>query len=128
MTIPAPRVLVVEDNEILLETLAAAFAHRGLSVLTAANGEDALMLLREHGSGIDWLFTDIHLPGTIDGWTVADEYRLSHPLRPVVYASTAARDARRTVTGSLFVAKPVAMAEVARLARMMSGETAPAMA
>jgi two-component system, OmpR family, response regulator len=120
-----PRVLVVEDNEILLETLAAVFERQGLSVVTATTGEDALALLREHGGGIDWLFTDICLPGMIDGWTVADEYRMSHPLRPVAYASTAACDDRRTVVGSIFVEKPVALPEIARLARMMLGSAAP---
>lgn len=120
-----PRVLVVEDNEILLETIAAVFEREGLDVLTATTGEDALALLREHGAGIDWLFTDIVLPGVIDGWMVADEYRLSHPLRPVAYASTAACDRRRTVMGSIFVEKPVPVGEIAKLARMMTaGEVA----
>lgn len=127
MTTPSgPRVLVVEDNEILLETLAAVFERQGLSVVTATTGEDALLLLREHGAGIDWLFTDIRLPGLIDGWTVADEYRLSHPLRPVAYASAAACDDRRTVVNSIFVEKPVAIAEIARLARMMTDGAAQA--
>ena len=122
----SPRVLVVEDNEILLETIAALFERQGLSVLTAMTGEDALALLREHGGGIDWLFTDIRLPGMIDGWMVADEYRLSHPLRPVAYASTAACNERRTVVGSIFVEKPVAISEIAKLARMMTGEAVQA--
>jgi two-component system, OmpR family, response regulator len=119
MTSRAPRVLVVEDNEILLETLTAVFSGRGLSVLTATTGEEALTLLRERGGAIDWLFTDIRLPGVIDGWMVADEYRLSHPLRPVIYASTAACDERRSVVGSIFVEKPVPPSEIAKLAQMM---------
>ena len=53
--------------------------------------EAALTMLRERGSEIDWLFTDITLPGLIDGWEVAAAYRGFHPRRPVIYASTAAR-------------------------------------
>lgn len=117
-----PRVLVVEDNDILLETITAVFEAQGLTVLTAMSGEDALQLLRAHGAAIDWLFTDIQLPGIIDGWMVADEYRLSHPLRPVIYASTAACDRRRTVMGSIFVEKPAPLAEMARLGRLMMAD------
>ena len=114
----SPRVLVVEDSDILLEAITAVFEAQGLIVLTAESGEAALILLREHGARIDWLFTDIRLPGLI-GWTVADEYRLSHPLRPVIYASAAACDRRRSVAGSIFVEKPAPLAEIARLARLM---------
>jgi two-component system, OmpR family, response regulator len=124
MTLTTPRVLVVEDNEILLETVTALFERQGLTVVTATTGEQALSVLREHGAKIDWLFTDIRLPGMIDGWMVADEYRLSHPLRPVAYTSAAACDDRRTVVGSIFVEKPVALPRIAELARMMTGEAA----
>ncbi len=36
---------------------------------------------------IDWLFADIRLPGAVDGWVVGSEFRLTHPFRPIVYAS-----------------------------------------
>ena len=31
-------------------------------------GEEALSILRDRQQEIDWLFTDIRLPGVIDGW------------------------------------------------------------
>ena len=114
------------DGAVDLTALAAQAAARGQT-----RGDRLarhVALLRERGAAIDWLLTDIGLPGVIDGWMVADEYRLSHPLRPVVYASTAACDRRRTVVGSIFVEKPFPMAEIARLARMMTGEAARAVA
>ena len=77
-----PCVLVVEDNETLLETITAVFEKQGLSVLSATTGEDALALLRERGAAVDWLFTDVRLPGGIDGWRVAEEFRFAHPFRP----------------------------------------------
>lgn len=115
------RVLVVEDNDVLLEIVSAAFERRGLSVVKATTGEEALSILREQASAIDWLFTDISLPGVVNGWIVADEYRLSHPLRPVIYASASTADRRRIVMGGIFVEKPVPLDEIARLADMIAG-------
>lgn len=113
-------VLAVEDNYVLLEMIATLCAQAGLTVLTASSGEAALTLLRDRGGEVDWLLTDINLPGLIDGWTVADEYRLSHPTRPIIYSSAHARDQRRILPGSLFVQKPFEVAELVKLARMMA--------
>ena len=77
-------------------------------------------MLRERGPEIDWLFTDINLPGLIDGWTVAEAFRSLHPDRPVVYTSTAKGPNPRAVPGSLYLRKPFQIREVNALVRMMS--------
>ena len=88
-------------------------------------GEAALTILRDRGAAIDWLFTDIHLPGLIDGWTVAHAFRAIHPDRPVVYTSTDA-NGRIGVPGGLFLRKPFQVQEVNRLVRtMVEGLGAP---
>ena len=115
----APSVLIVEDNYLLLEMLTTLCEQQGIRVLAASSGEAALTMLRQRGSEIDWLFTDITLPGLIDGWEVASAYRERHPRRPVIYASTAARIERRTVPGSIFVHKPFQVREIIALAKMM---------
>jgi len=121
----AASVLIVEDNYLLLEMLTSLCEQEGIRVLSASTGEAALTMLRRRGAEIDWLFTDINLPGLIDGWTVADAYRECHPHRPVIYASTAAQIERRTVPGSLYVRKPFQVREILDLARMMA-DTTPA--
>lgn len=118
----ATSVLVVDDDYVLLEIVTALFTNAGLQVRTASSGEAALTVLRDLGPAIDWLFTDVNLPGLIDGWVVAEEYRLSHPFRPVIYASTNANRPRRTVHGSIFVEKPFDPAQILRLAELMDGE------
>ena len=85
---PAQSVLIVEDSYLLLEIVASLCETHGIRVIEASTGEAALTVLRERGGAIDWLFTDIHLPGLIDGWTVAHAFRAIHPDRPVVYTST----------------------------------------
>ena len=68
-------------------------------------GEDALAILRsEH---VDWLLTDIRLPGLVDGWIVGSEFTITHPLRPVIYISGTQPDSSRRPNGSLFLFKPV---------------------
>ncbi|UMY16069.1 response regulator [Methylobacterium organophilum] len=119
---PLANVLVVEDNYLLLEMLTMLCEREGIAVLSASSGEAALTMLRKRGAEIDWLFTDINLPGLIDGWMVADAYRAIHPDRPVIYASTAARMDRRPVPGSIYVRKPFQIREIVELARMMAGE------
>ncbi|QGY01372.1 response regulator [Methylobacterium mesophilicum SR1.6/6] len=115
---PAQSVLIVEDSYLLLEIIASLCETHGIRVIEASTGEAALTLLRAQGAAIDWLFTDIHLPGLIDGWTVAHAFRAIHPDRPVVYTSTDT-NGRSGVPGSLFLRKPFQMQEVNRLVRMM---------
>lgn len=116
----APSVLIVEDNYLLLEMLTSLCEQEGITVLAASSGEAALTMLRDGRTAIDWLFTDINLPGLIDGWEVAAAYRERHPRRPVIYTSTAARQGRRPVAGSLYVRKPFQIREILALARMMA--------
>lgn len=116
---PVHNVLVVEDSFMLLEIIAQLCASQGTRVIEASSGEAALTILRERGATIDWLFTDINLPGLIDGWTVAEAFRAAHPDRPVVYTSTAAKLPPRTVPGSLYLRKPFQIREVNALVRMM---------
>lgn len=114
-----PAVLVVDDDFVLLDIVSALFERAGLKVYTASSGEAALTLLRDHGHAIDWLFTDINLPGLVDGCSVADEYRVLYPTRPIIYASSNPRRDQPIVSGSIYVEKPFQPAEIQRIAEMM---------
>jgi two-component system OmpR family response regulator len=98
--------LVVEDHDVLRETVARALAEQGYAVTTAATGSEAIDILWREKERIDWLFTDVRLPGPIDGFRVAEEFRFAHPLRPVVYATASRFDGARMVPGSIFFQKP----------------------
>ena len=116
---PVQNVLVVEDSYILLAIVAQLCAAQDTRVLEASSGEAALTLLRERGAQIDWLFTDINLPGLIDGWTVAEAFRAQHPDRPVVYTSSGSGRHPRAVPGSLYLRKPFQIRDVNAQVRMM---------
>ena len=112
------RLLIVEDDRDLNECFARAGRDQGCEVVSAYTGEEALTFLRQ--GRIDWLLTDIRLPGQIDGWTVANEFSLSHPLRPVIYVSGVERKSDRKVAGSIFLFKPVDVSDLIAMFGRMS--------
>jgi CheY-like chemotaxis protein len=61
--------LVVEDDGLVREDIAAWFRQQGWSVVETAIGAGALQLIREAGS-LHLLFTDINLADAVTGWDV----------------------------------------------------------
>ena len=99
-------ILVVEDELLIAEWVAESLTEQGFDVRTASNAGDALRQLA--CEPIDVLFTDINLPGSMDGATLARRAREMQPNLPVVYASarvgTLAPEAR--VPGAVLLGKP----------------------
>ncbi len=75
------RVLIVDDEPALRQTLARILQQIGCEVNSAANGNEALSLL-QHGS-YDLVYLDIRLPG-MDGLEVLSQIRLLHTDLPVI--------------------------------------------
>jgi PAS domain S-box-containing protein len=65
-------VLVVDDEDALLEVTAAQLRNLGYTVLAASSGEQALDILDQHAE-IDILFSDVVMPGGMDGFSLAEE-------------------------------------------------------
>jgi CheY-like chemotaxis protein len=78
-----PCVLVVEDNEDVRELAESVLGMAGYAVLSAASGEQALTLLRQ-GARVDLLFTDVIMPGGMNGLQLVDEARRLRPRLPVL--------------------------------------------
>jgi CheY-like chemotaxis protein len=111
-------VLVVEDDPIGRALLCEELRRAGYRLVEAETGEEAIQVLRDPAAApIDWLFADIRLPGSVDGWVVGSEFRLTHPFRPIVYASAYVQNdrAKRLTPGSVFLEKPVRAAEVVQI-------------
>ena len=81
-----PRILVVEEEPIIRDILADLLRMAGYEPVCAGTGEEALLTLRRERGRIDGLFTHIELPGLIDGWIVAEEFRSMQPSGPIVFA------------------------------------------
>lgn len=84
--IRVPVVLVVEDEFLIGEMVADALNERGFGVHLVAEAGEALAYLAS-GAPVDVLFTDINLPGSMDGAALAVQARAARPELPVIYAS-----------------------------------------
>lgn len=106
MPVPSPiRILFAEDERFLRELLTKQLQASGYTVEAAQSGDEALAILLA-GAGIDILVTDINMPGTLDGWALAERLRHLQPRLGVIYATNESQDPVRQLTDSQFVAKP----------------------
>jgi CheY-like chemotaxis protein len=86
--------LVLEDDPILRVALAEALRKRGFDVHEAANGMDALGILRRT-CGAKLLVTDINLGSRPDGLQVAEEAMRTHDHLRVIYTTGSPHRLRR---------------------------------
>jgi len=109
------RVLLVEDEPLISEWVAESLSALGFVICAVTNAADALGYLGS--TPVDVLFTDINLPGRMDGAALARRARELLPDLPVVYTSGRVNglEAQLRVPGSLFVAKPYVPESVAGL-------------
>ena len=109
------RVLLVEDEPLISDIAAEALQEQGFEVETAANAGDALRRLAAE-SPFDILFTDIDLPGGMDGTALARCARRLRSDLPVILTSGRYRlDASEAVTGAMFLPKPYDLTLLGRM-------------
>ncbi len=92
-------VLVVDDSADVAEVTSSLFEHLGYDTIYRDSAEAALKLLEE-GTKIDLVFSDIVMPGTIDGVGLAREIRSRYPNLPVVL-TTGYSDAAKAAPSNL---------------------------
>lgn len=83
---PNVTVLVVEDNCSVRDVIGRMLESAGFMVLSAENGEEALVLLGEHRGRIDLVLTDVVMP-LMGGTRLAKRLELSRPATPILYMS-----------------------------------------
>lgn len=104
------RVLCVEDNDALAEATATVLQQLGCRVEQAASAEEALA--REPGR-FDLVFSDVSMPGRIDGVDMASLLAKRHPGLPVVLCSGyMIAPERLEHAGAVFLAKPYTTGEL----------------
>jgi PAS domain S-box-containing protein len=116
-------ILVVEDNELLLASVATMLQEQGYRVLTAPNGIVALQLL-DAEPDIQLLFTDVGLPGGVNGRQLADEAHRRRPDLLVLFTTGYTRNAiihqGRLDPGVEFIGKPFTYAAfLAKIDRLL---------
>lgn len=112
-----PIVLVVEDNALVRVIIADFLEAAGFIVIQAQDGAAAIVVL-ESGANFHILFTDIQMPGPIDGVGVADLVCAQRPGTPIVL--TSGRGVPETLQpGRRFVTKPYDNRKIVTLLREM---------
>ena len=109
-------VLLVEDEALISQLVADALSECGFAVHEAASGREALNYI-ESGGAVDIMFTDINLPGGIDGTELAIRVREKRPDMPIVYASGryGPSGIGRMVPRSVFLPKPYDPTQLCKL-------------
>jgi len=79
-------ILVVDDNDAVRKTTVSMLKSLGYSVIEAHDGPNALSVF-DHESEIDILFTDVVMPGGMDGFGLAEKLRQDHPSLKIIFAS-----------------------------------------
>ncbi|MCW0235413.1 MAG: response regulator [Ferrovibrio sp.] len=106
---PAPQapkpavVLVVEDDDMVRLMTVDFLESCGYLVLEAENAARAMAWFGRQA--IDLMFTDVQMPGAMDGIALAEWVRANHPAVPVLVTSGVASELARYAAG-LMVAKP----------------------
>jgi len=105
------RVLVVDDDPSILDTVSAILSGEGYSVMSAGGGSEALALVRSWHPTL--VLLDMRMP-VMDGWAVARALREAGSRVPIV-VMTAAESARRwadEIGAAGHLAKPFELLEL----------------
>lgn len=122
--IPAPRLLIVEDEPLVRAALCDFLELSGFLVLEAGNADDAVHILERIGDEIDLVVSDIRMPGSMDGFGLADWIRSTQPDLPLILTSGDIGQANRNYKlspGDIFLPKPYSLDDMAyRIRNMVS--------
>lgn len=113
------KVLIVEDNKEVRELAVAILDQEGYSVVEAANADDALRVLDGHPEQFDMLFTDIIMPGNMNGVALAKEVKSKTPDMAVLVTTGFADDVHGHTNSAAFetIYKPYMPDELAKKIR-----------
>jgi CheY-like chemotaxis protein len=116
-----PLVLVVEDEFLLRISAVEMIEDAGFDVLQAADADEAIDILQVRPD-IRVIFTDIHMPGSMDGLRLAHAVRGRWP--PIKIIATSGRINVRISDlpeGGRFIPKPYHPREIVRTLRELVG-------
>ncbi len=115
-------VLIVEDEPLVRMMVIELFEDEGFEVLEAADADQALGILR-HRSDVALLFTDVEMPGSLDGYALARWVHVHRPaMKTMIVSGRALPGVGDVPEGAAFVGKPYDYDDVMhRVGAMMAG-------
>jgi CheY-like chemotaxis protein len=109
-------VLVVEDEMMVRMPIAEYLRDCGYNVLEAADAHEAIAAMDAEGP-VSIVFSDIRMPGKMDGFGLAEWFRSNYPDVPVLLTSgyNGGRNlSAASIPGVRFIEKPYSQTQVAR--------------
>jgi len=114
-------VLVVEDDRLVRRYVVTQIESLGYSTLEAGNAAEALAVI-DNADTVDLLFTDVIMPGSMNGRQLVDLALKRRPTLKTLFTSGYTENAivhhGRLDTGVLLLAKPYRKSELARMIRI----------
>jgi signal transduction histidine kinase/ActR/RegA family two-component response regulator len=121
-------ILIVEDDELVRTYVTSQLKNLGYNPIPAANAAEALAIV-DSGAPFDLLFTDVVMPGALNGRQLADEVAKRRSPLKVLFTSGYTQDAivhhGRLDPGVLLLAKPYRKADLARMLRVALDPSPP---
>jgi CheY-like chemotaxis protein len=118
--VPATNVLVVEDELVLHLRAVDIVEDAGFTAIEAVNADEALLIL-ESRPDISLLFTDIQMPGSIDGLMLAQAVHKRWPaIKTILVSGQVKLSEADKPTDSRFFGKPLEVKQmIAELQKMV---------
>jgi DNA-binding NtrC family response regulator len=108
-------VLVVEDEMMVRMPIAEYLRDCGYNVVEAGNANEAIAVMDSDGP-VSLVFSDVRMPGKMDGFALAEWFRSHYPSVPVLLTSGYGGRTMPTasIVGAKFIEKPYSQTQVAR--------------
>jgi CheY-like chemotaxis protein len=103
-----PRILIVDDDSAIRESLRDVVADAGYDVVVAADGRQALAMLTPRPA---LMIVDLMMP-ELDGWELLDELRRTAPLADIPVCVLSAIASHAPPKADAVLAKPVNLDEL----------------
>ena len=118
-------ILVVEDEAIIRMGAVQMLEDAGFAVVEASNADDAIKIL-EIRNDVRAVFTDINMPGTLDGMRLARAVRGRWPpIHLIVTSGIHSPNEKDLPVGGRFIRKPYDPAHVIATIRELLSQTPP---
>src|ERR1700746_3963877 len=101
-------ILVVEDDVLVRMPIAQYLRDCGYKVIEAVSADEAMAVLLHRETVVDVVFSDIEMPGSLDGFGLASWIRKHRPGLDVILAGTVSRavDSAKELCEAISVPKP----------------------
>jgi CheY-like chemotaxis protein len=114
---PRPAVLIVEDEPLIRMGAVTLIEDAGFEVYEAGSTDAAIALLERHGE-ISLIFTDVNMPGSMDGLKLAHYVRGRWPPIKIIVTSGHVKVTEETLpAGAFFLPKPYDPAQITNKVR-----------